>query len=72
MAQNLKRNDGDDAGKRLSYEEAVEKAGGFILIQPGIYSNNISGENLSGNFLLCGLLLMYSDSKKLLLLLLVF
>uniref|UniRef100_A0A674NEQ1 Synaptic vesicle glycoprotein 2 n=1 Tax=Takifugu rubripes TaxID=31033 RepID=A0A674NEQ1_TAKRU len=27
MAQNLKRNDSDDAGKRLSYEEAVEKAG---------------------------------------------
>lgn len=38
MAPSLKRNDGDDAGKRLSYEEALEKAGEFILILPGINS----------------------------------
>lgn len=38
MAQNLQRSDSDDAGKKLSYEEAVEKAGEFILILAGIYS----------------------------------
>lgn len=94
--QNLKGNNSDDAG-RLSYEEAVEKAGEFILILPGMYSkheqqcdvkrflqhiyepfdcfyhldNNrdASCDDLTGNFSHCGLLLMYDDSKKLLLLL---
>lgn len=31
--------------------------------------DNISGENLTDNFVLCGLLLVYNGSKKLLLLL---
>lgn len=40
MTPNIRSSNSDDADRRLSYEEAVEKAGERILILPGINSKH--------------------------------